>query len=94
MLNQLRESPAIFAIIKFIGIIFSISIVHWALIQFYAHYCAPWSWFGPFTTILSLGSPVCHFVNYIQFELAKHYITIWAATGGAVVAYLFMKKTD
>jgi hypothetical protein len=45
-------------------------------------------------TMLSLGSPVCHFVNYLQFELAKNYITILAATGGAVICYLFMGKKD
>tara|TARA_B110001452_G_C15156023_1_gene402215 strand:+ start:305 stop:604 length:300 start_codon:yes stop_codon:yes gene_type:complete len=88
-IKTLLMHPLVIPVAKFFGVITGISTVHWALVQFYASYCAPWVWYGPFATILSLGSPVCNFVNYIQFELAKNYITIWAATGGAVIAYLF-----
>ena len=94
MLAKLKESPTSFAVIQFIGLIIGISFLHWFLVQFYAHHCAPWSLFGPFATMLSLGSPVCHFVNYLQFELAKNYITIWAAAGGVVICYLFTSKKD
>ena len=49
---------------------------------------------GPFITFMSLGSPTCHFINYIQFELGKHYITLWAAGAAATVLYLvnYLKK--
>lgn len=85
-------NPLMISVLKFIGLILSIASVHWAIVQFYAHYCAPWVWYGPLSTILSLGSPVCQFANYVQFELAKNYITIWAAAGGAAIAYLFVKN--
>jgi len=94
MLAKLKKSQTTLAVIQFIGLIIGISFLHWFLVQFYAHHCAPWSPFGPFMTMLSLGSPVCHFVNYLQFELAKNYITIWAAAGGVVICYLFMGKKD
>lgn len=81
--------PLVIPVAKFGGVVMGMAISHWALVQFYACYCAPWSIFGPFLTILSLGSPVCQFANYLQFEIARNYITIWAATGGAVIAYLF-----
>ena len=40
-----------------------------------------------FKTLFSLGSPVCHTVNMIQYELAKHYITIWTGAGIAAAAW-------
>ena len=85
-------NPLVIQGTKFCGLVLATATVHWALVQFYAYYCAPWSWAGPFTTLLSLGSPVCHFINYVQFELAKHYITIWTLAGGSLVAYLFASK--
>ena len=35
-----------------------------------------------------MGSPVCNFINIIQFELSKHYITIWMTVGGMFVGYI------
>ena len=75
------------ALIKFIGIIFFSVIAHWILINTYVYFCAPMSIIGLFKTFLNLGSPVCQFINLLQFELAKNYITIWVGAGIAVVAY-------
>lgn len=72
----------------FIQIILFLGIGHWALIQLYSSFCAPWSFYGLIQTFLSLGSPTCHFINYIQFEMAKHYMTVWASAAAAVVLYL------
>jgi len=65
--------------------------LHWTLVQIYGTYCAPWQLFGPVITLMSLGSPACHFINYVQFELGKHYVTIWAAAAAAVAVYFVNK---
>jgi len=48
---------------------------------------------GAFQAIISLGSPVCQFINMLQYELARHYISIWAAAGTALVTWLVAKNT-
>jgi len=80
-------------IIKFLGVVFSTCFIHWALVNTYCIFCAPPSWFGPISTFISLGSPLCQFINYVQYELAKHYITIWAAAGIALTTWLIAKLT-
>ena len=35
------------------------------------------------------------FINYVQYELAKHYIGVWAGAAVAIIAYVsanFIKK--
>ena len=78
-------------VLKFAGIVLSVSIIHWSLIHFYAFYCAPFTWFGPFTSLLSIGSPVCQFINLIQFELAKNYMTLWITAGVVTTSYIISK---
>lgn len=74
-------------LVKFLGIIFFSVIAHWILINTYVYFCAPLSLIGFFKTFFSLGSPVCQFINLLQFELAKNYMTIWVGAGMAVVAF-------
>ena len=76
--NALTGLAEIFATIVVLTVF-----THWTLVQVYARYCAPSGWTGPFQTFLTLGSPMCHFTNMIQVELAKHYITIWIAAAAA-----------
>ncbi len=78
-------------ILYFLGTILLISFFQWISVQFLATYCAEWSFFGPIKNLLSLGSPVCHFVNKFQVALADHYISIWAAAAGAAIAYCIAK---
>lgn len=74
-------------IIKFSSVVAITVCLHWFLVNSYVYFCAPATIFGVFKTFLSLGSPVCHTVNLLQFELAKHYITIWTGAGIAIVAW-------
>ena len=74
-------------VMRFLLVVSSTIFLHWALINSYVYFCAPPSIFGIFKTFLSLGSPVCHTVNMIQYELAKHYITIWTGAGITAVAW-------
>ena len=72
----------------FVAVVCATVFAHWTLVQGYAYYCAPSGWLGPFKTFLTLGSPMCHFINITQVELAKHYITIWVGAAAGVVAWI------
>jgi len=78
-------------ILVFIGIISTTVCMHWSLVRWYAYYCAPGGWLGPLKTFLTLGSPMCHFVNLAQVELAKHYITIWIGAAVSIVTWIASK---
>ena len=78
-------------IVLFISIALLTVFTHWSLVQIYATFCAPWGFWGPFKLFITLGSPTCHFINIIQVELAKHYITIWVSAAAACVAWIATK---
>ena len=73
----------------FLGTIFAISTIQWICIQLLATFCSTWGILGPLYNVLSLGSPMCQFVNHVQVTLSDNYITIWA---GAVMSILAMLK--
>ena len=75
----------------FITIITLTVFSHWTLVQLYSTFCAPWGIFGPFKLFITLGSPTCHFINTIQLNLAKHYLTIWVSAATATVAWIASK---
>ena len=75
----------------FVSIAFATVFTHWTLVQLYSSFCAPWGLLGPFKLFITLGSPMCHFINIIQVELAKHYITIWLSAGAACIAWIASK---
>ena len=93
-ITMLVQAEVASTFIKFIGIVFATCFLHWAIINIYGSYCAPPGFLGAFVTFISLGSPVCQFMNYIQYELAKHYITIWGAAGIALISWLIAKFTS
>ena len=79
------------AVLTFLIIILVTSTIHWSLHVLYSMWCAPHTVKGLLTSFFTLGSPLCQFINYIQFELAKHYITIWTTAGIAVMGYITSK---
>ena len=78
-------------IITFIIIVLLTSTIHWSLHVLYSMWCAPHTIKGFLNSFFTLGSPLCQFINFVQFELAKHYITIWTTAGIAVVGYITSK---
>jgi hypothetical protein len=80
-----------YIILKFIGFVLITVIAHWFLVNVYVTFCAPMSVFGIFKTMLNLGSPVCQFINLIQFELAKNYMTLWITAGVVTTSYVISK---
>lgn len=81
-------------ILMFIGTILLVSTIQWLGIQFLSQYCAPYSWFGPIYNLLSLGSPLCHFINHVQVSLADYYIAIWSSTAVACIAWFSGKSKN
>ena len=80
-----------YIIFKFIGFVLITVVAHWFLVNVYVTFCAPMSVFGIFKTMLNLGSPVCQFINLIQFELAKNYMTLWITAGVVTTSYVISK---
>ena len=80
--------PVTTILTHFIGVVFATAFTHWSLVNLYTYLCAPLSIFGPVKTLLNLGSPMCQFLNFIQYEIAKHYITIWGGAGLASIGWI------
>jgi hypothetical protein len=81
-------NPISKAIITFCLIICATTTMHWLLVQSYSHWCAPFTPWGLVGTLFTLGSPLCQFINHVQYELAKHYIVVWASAAVAIVVYI------
>ena len=77
----------------FLLTILAVSTLNWLGIQFLATYCATWGWLGPIKNLLSLGSPLCMFVNRVQMELAQYYITIWATAALGTITWITSRFT-
>jgi hypothetical protein len=84
----------IFAAIGYFTTFIIITVItHWAIVNLYVYMCAPLTWFGPFQTMISLGSPVCHFLNSTQTQLAQHYITLWSCAVIGLGAWIATSTT-
>ena len=83
-----------YVVLHFTGIVFVTGFIHWFLVNLYINYCAPSGIRGILQTFISLGSPLCQFINTVQYELARHYITICAAGATAILAWIIAKTTN
>jgi hypothetical protein len=72
----------------FSGFVLLTVLFHWIAVNTYVAFCAPFTLFGIFHTMISMGSPMCHFLNVAQSELTKHYITLWSAAAVAMITWL------
>ena len=66
-------------------------LIQWVLINLYTYLCVPLTWWGIFTSAISLGSPLCHFVNTIQYEITKNYILLWSTAATATITWIISK---
>lgn len=80
-------------LLKFVSVVFITVFLHWALVNVYVYFCCPPTVFGALKTFISLGSPLCNTINLVQYEVAKHYITIWTGAGIATVAWVIKALT-
>lgn len=86
MLNLMQK-----AILKslsiFILTIYGLSTISWMIGVFHYYTCTPLTAWGWVLSPLKMGSPVCQFMNYIQYELGKYYVALWISSGASLIAY-------
>ena len=70
-----------------------VSTLQWGAVKFYAAQCASDGWWGLLTNPLTLGSPMCQFINHVQIALADYYVTIWASAATASIAWVSATST-
>jgi alpha-N-acetylglucosamine transferase len=89
---KLLNNTIFTSVIIFITTIVIISTLQWIALQIYNKYCSPQSMYEIFYNMFSLGSPVCYYINTIQYELSKYYVTLWTSTIAAFGAFLVNLK--
>lgn len=80
--NLIKYSKKILFVILTIIIV---NIIQWLCIQFLYNYCSKPGFWGFIENLLSLGSPMCHFVNSIQYNLSQYYVQLWLNAGIGIV---------
>ena len=65
--------------------------IHWLLMQIYLFMCVRSGLWGFLTSFITMGSPVCQFINFIQYEISKQYIIIWSTAATTLLAWLMTK---
>ena len=68
-----------------------LSSVSWILTQLYVFICSPKTLWGFLLMPVHLGSPVCHTLATLQYEIGTHYISLWASSGAA---FLYLLKSS
>ena len=89
------KNKIIKSIAYFMLIIITTVISHWLVVNMYVKLCAMlMTLFGPIQTFISLGSPTCHFLNFTQHELSKHYITLWSGAAIGFASWLTFSNSS
>lgn len=71
-----------------VATIILVNFAQWISIQFLHTYCSKPGFWGMVENILSLGSPICHFVNNIQYNLSNYYVQLWLTSGLSLLGLL------
>jgi hypothetical protein len=82
-LCKIFESKIIKSMLTFIICFLIIITGHFVLIHFYVNHCVPTWW----KSVVNVGSPICQFVNRIQYELGLQYIYLWGAAAASIAAW-------
>tara|TARA_B100000886_G_C20098414_1_gene356822 strand:- start:144 stop:449 length:306 start_codon:yes stop_codon:yes gene_type:complete len=80
-----KYSKKIFIVV---ATIILVNFAQWISIQFLHTYCSKPGFWGMVENILSLGSPICHFVNNIQYNLSNYYVQLWLTSGLSLLGLL------
>lgn len=70
---------------------FGLLFIQWCIIKLYITICMDTSLWGIITNAASMGSPLCHFINTVQYEITKNYIMLCGA-GATVTTTWIMAK--
>lgn len=68
-----------------ISYLVSYIIIHWLLIRIYVNYCSINSFYGLIYNMITLGSPLCQTINYIQYTMSQQYIIIWTGYSSYII---------
>ena len=71
--------------------VIGITSLHWFLMQVYLYMCVRSGLWGFFTSFITMGSPVCQFINFIQYEISKQYIIIWSTAAATLLGWIMTK---
>jgi hypothetical protein len=77
--------------LTFILVIIVTSVLQWSALAIYNIWCSPTSVSGFITHLFTLGSPLCQFINTVQYELSKKYISLWAGAAVAITSFIIAK---
>ena len=77
--------------LTFIVVILATSVLQWSALTIYNLWCSPNSIGGFITHLFTLGSPLCQFINTVQYELSKKYISLWAGAAVAITSFIIAK---
>ena len=83
---QAAVKPVLF----FIAAVLGISFIHWGLVHIYAGWCAK----SFLSTMLTMASPACMWVNTVQVSMVSYYSQIWAIAGVGTVMWIWKRITD
>ncbi len=88
--ESIKEKTKVYSkkILIIITTILIVNFVQWLSIQFLYTYCSKPGFWGVIENLLSLGSPLCHFVNNIQYHLSHYYVQVWATAGISLIGLL------
>ena len=75
-------------LIKTFMIMFSATMSHWLIMYIYTQYCIPQSLQGIFISMMTMGSPVCMFLNKLQYTIVDNYVLIWTGIITSIISYI------
>jgi hypothetical protein len=77
--------------LTFILVIIVTSVLQWSALAIYNIWCSPTSVSGFITHLFTLGSPLCQFINTVQYELSKKYTSLWTGAAVAITSFIIAK---
>ena len=84
----IRRSQIVINFLKFLFLVLAVSCFHWGVAYVHNRFCVDFSLFGFVQHFFTMSSPFCLFLNNLQYELARHYVTIWLAAGAAYIGFV------
>lgn len=75
----------------FLVVVLATSVLQWCALTIYNLWCSPTTVSGFITHLFTLGSPLCQFINTVQYELSKKYISLWAGAAIAITSFIIAK---
>ena len=62
--------------------------IHWISVRLYSNYCVPQGFLGYIYTYITISSPPCKALLYIQTTTSDYYFSIWSGISISIISYL------